>query len=244
MCYNRIPYVKRAEHFPLKNIKREVDCIFEALDYAKAFCYMGGEILLHPDLPELIRYAERYADRIGAFRVATNGTLIPSSETVKALLDIRSNVNIEIMLSDYGDLSRKKLELAELCSKHNIPLRVDKYFGENQYFGGWVDTGDFKDYGYSETELDEVWRTCAEIVHKYVVVYKGKVVACSRFISGVNAGQTDFPDGVMDLYDSSAADERRASLIKLRELSKNYCKYCGGYNTRTAKRFPAAEQLQ
>jgi len=244
MCYNRIPYVKKHEHFPVENIKQEVKAIFEILDYTKAFCYMGGEILLHLDLPELIRFVAPFSKHIGVFRIATNGTLIPGDSVVQALLDIRKSMPIEIMLSDYGKLSTKKAELTELCGKHNIPLRVDKYYGDEQYFGGWIDTGDFSLRNYSDEQLDEIWSTCAEIVHKYVVIYKGKVVACSRLISGVNAGYTEFPDFVMDLHeDSLSLNQRRNKLIVLRDESKDYCKYCGGYNTKTAVRFSAAEQL-
>lgn len=65
----------------IRIIKKEVDKYFEIVDYTQKFGVLGGEALLHQDLPELLKYKRQF----GWLRINTNGRVEPSDKLIEVL---------------------------------------------------------------------------------------------------------------------------------------------------------------
>jgi hypothetical protein len=230
----------------LEQTKRELDEICKIVDYANIFCPIGGEITLQPTLPDVVRYAVKHKEHYGALRLVTNGTQKLSDDLLLAIEEVRGQLPVEFLISDYGSgLSVCKDDILTELNKCSIPVRVDKYWGDGQWFGGWVEFGDFEDRGYSNDELNAVWSECGEAQHGYVNVVNGRVTICCHASAAFTTGQTGFATDSIDLFDNAlAVEDKRAALLKLSQRPMDICRRCNGLLTKTAKRYPAAEQLK
>ncbi|MBE5918520.1 MAG: radical SAM protein [Pseudobutyrivibrio ruminis] len=98
-CLNYTSYNSNKHSFTLEELKRNVDVVFNRVDFTGLFLISGGEPFLHKDIIPLVDYiGEKYRKNILRLSIVTNGTIIPSEELVKCLK--RNNVYVQI--DDYG----------------------------------------------------------------------------------------------------------------------------------------------
>lgn len=236
-CWHLMPYylfhpvgLKKQGHFQSSQLIKVIDNFLASVDVVENFCLLGGEPFLYPDLSKIINKLinESKIKKIG---IITNGTLIPSDETLKSLLHDKVYFDI----SDYGEISRKKEELIELFDKNNIPYNL-----RNCYEEKWLDPGipDFR--GRTDTELEEIYSKCTVPLCQFIL--DGKFYMCPRAAHEANLElHPEFKEEFVDLMQNNAK-KRKEKLKKL--LNRKFipsCNYCNGLQVEN--KIPAAVQL-
>ena len=241
-CCNSIPYLK-AEHTDTDTIIQEIREIFKIYDYIDHLDFYGGEAMLHPDLPLMLKEAEKYQSQFGFIRILTNGTLVPG----KPLLDAIDQLTcpFDFLIDNYEGLSGNIDKLRRILEEHNVKYRVNDYTGSTPYCDGWIDLGDYSDKHYSPEKLCEVYEKCYQAHHICLSAYEGKLFHCA-FAAGAYSKQiAQLRDGdYIDLLDQSIAIEDKKNVARsFGTRAVEACKYCNGFDAENAPRFPAAEQL-
>ena len=127
-CLNFNPFAKRAYVRRYEDLINDIDLFFSCVDRIMLFHLSGGEPMLYPRTADLLLYLrENYGDRIDTLRTVTNGTVVPSDETLEKL----SRCDIDITVDDYRTAvpnSKDKFDLllAKL-SEYSIRHYVNKY---------------------------------------------------------------------------------------------------------------------
>lgn len=112
-CNMFMPYYKKHIKYTFEEIKGDLDMLFAHVDYVSAYRFLGGEPLLHPDLPDMIQYvADVYGEKVGSIGIITNGTILPDN----ALLDISKKHSVFYAISDYTDVVPYKKKLGEVLA--------------------------------------------------------------------------------------------------------------------------------
>jgi len=99
--------------------------------------------------------------------VVTNGTVLPRPEIRSRL----KNKKILVITSDYGELSRKKTELADVFKREGVKHRLLEY--EN-----WTDYGSVEPLGLSREVMEQSYRMCGASGCKTLL--KGRIHTCPR----------------------------------------------------------------
>lgn len=218
-CSNLIPYIEQPEHIPFVEFKRDLDTLLSKVDRLYRLKLHGGEVFLHPELCDIIGYADSLK-RIKSIRIATNGTIVPSEKVLKALADSKVIVHI----SDYPSFSLQADKTVELMRSYGVKfLRLQ---GQK-----WQDMGEIKKRGTN--------RYGACMIARCTSLYRGKIYVCSRAAMLEEFG-CRFYDGI----DINAERKiLRKELVQLFGGKHNKaCFYCDG-DTEFAKEIPAGEQL-
>jgi hypothetical protein len=238
-CITLTPYQKNPVNYKLENIKKDIDGFFEIFDKCNHFDIEGGETLLHPDIAEVVRHTLRYKDRFKYIALLTNGTLAPKKE----LLELCKGEKIFFIVDDYGEkLSVKKPRLVSLLQEYQIDFRVDTYNGENQYYGGWIDFGDYSLKDYTDKELTEKFSKC-RTGKDLPYIKDGKIFPCTVQALGISHIPL-LPDEYIDLRDTSKTNAEKREMAKgFFKKPVMHCKYCGGFLV-DGPRVPAAEQFK
>ena len=245
LCSVGIPTQREPYNIELVDFNGAVDRIFEVVGTVDSLEFAGGEPLLHSDLPQMIKKYMEYKDRFGQWLLVTNGTMRISNDLVAVLREYKQYGVFHI--SDYNIYPEKTKLLTENLDKIGFKYRVDRYHGDDQYQGGWVDPGPIKPRGRNKETLADVFSNCGLVKNGGCWrLHKGKIHLCTRSCRCIDEG-FDFPDDYLDLFDvNTGAWEKAEKLRKI--LSGPYleaCDYCNGdLGTQDkSKRFPAAEQV-
>ncbi len=251
LCVNLMPRFKEkklARHIPLEQIKREISAVFSIYDYIEDVTISGGEPLLHPDVTEVIAFCMSYEKQFHVLRVFTNGTIPPKQRLLEQITEYGGK--LQLVVDDYGpDCSTKVEEITALFEENALPLRVNRYWGDNQHCGGWVDYGPLEEYrGYSASQLHALYQTCHLAQYKCIEVFNGKMLNCWA-IFGRELGLMPFegsaPDPqIIDLLDTDVPlDEKRRIAAAYGTTPLWACQYCNGFDVEKSKRYPAGEQV-
>ena len=142
-CSSGIPYHKKREDIPAEQLVERIGQILALYSAAEInvehLDLVGGEPLLHSELPGIVEGVCRWRDVFHELRILTNGTIVPED----ALLDtiLRQEIPFLMIVSDYGVLSPRSVEVSRRVEDHGLRCRVDRYHDSGQYFGGWVSYG-------------------------------------------------------------------------------------------------------
>jgi hypothetical protein len=247
LCCEYVPQNKPFPDMTAEGAERILAAAFNVCDrIATLHLTGGGEPFLHPRLPELIGTAMKYADRFDHLMLFTNSTVPIRSELLDAIA--RNKEKIVVQLSQYGINPEREQAAAKLLTDGGVTCKVEKYYGENQSFGGWVDFGDWEPRGRPPDELERIFKNCA-VTRNMGGNWRtrdGKVHWCSRSQRGMELGLLpDNPDDYVDLLDGTSAAEKRAKFERIaaaRHLSA--CDRCSGEQGTgdITKRHKAAEQ--
>ncbi|TCO76455.1 radical SAM protein [Marinisporobacter balticus] len=245
LCCTFSPYYNPALHFTVDKIKRTVDKYFEIVNHVGKFTISGGEPFLHQELDLIIEHISNYFDRIDIFEIITNGTIIPNDKLIRTMAKFKEKVNI--MIDEYGDLSKKVADIKACFDKKEISYRIRNYGKENPHCGGWVDFGDFSRKHYSEEETIEKFNKCAypRKLQFCFSIMNGEIHPCtpSRRCMELGIIKKDKSEYI-DLFDEQVSvEEQRQKFISI--LNKSYlsaCAYCNGLCD-DSERFVPAEQL-
>ena len=244
LCCTYTPYIKSPQHYTYENITNSLERFFLVFDKVGKFSMVGGEPLLHPQLPELVNFFTGYFDRMGMFEIITNGTIVPNER----LLDALSGSNkVVIMVDDYGcNLSTKVPQITDALNSAGIKHRVRIYHGENAHLGGWLDLSDVSYKQRPESATKRIYKKCQFTFgnNKNLIYHiDGKIYICcvnNKFLDFIPELSGEY----VDLTDKSlTSDEIKKQILNLRDREYlSACEYCNG-NLVDAKRYAPAEQL-
>jgi hypothetical protein len=164
---------------------------------------LGGEPMLHPRLPEIIR-ALRDEPRVGKVSITTNGTLAAPEPLLQALAHPKTQVSI----SNYGQRRAPETQaLADTLTKRGI--RVHLADGTRP----WADAGGVIPRGRAADDLREMYARC--IFAACPTILNGKMYVCPRHANAVNLGliPADEAGGVDLSLSGSGPEALRESVI-------------------------------
>lgn len=243
LCGAYSPYYSPTPHWRGEELQSYVDKYFEVVDSVEKMTISGGEPFLHPDLPELVKYLNKYKDRIGLLEFITNGTLVPKIELIRKMHDFGK---VKVIIDNYGpELSTKVPEVEKVFKQYNIFFETRKYYGEDAYYDGWLDMSNLKDRERSEEQTSEIYHKCifSQKFQRYLLV-DGKLYLCATARRCDSLGLLEDNSDCIDLMDETISVEQKRERIKLffdREHFES-CKFCDGF-VDTYKRYKPAEQL-
>jgi hypothetical protein len=208
----------------------------------------GGEPFLHPKLPELIETASRYANKFDRLMLFTNSTVPIKPKLLEQLK--RYGDKLIVQLSQYGINPEREQHTAKILLDNGINCKIEKYYGDEQPFGGWVNFGGWNSYGRTPEELGRIFHSCA-VTRDMCGNWRtrdGKVHWCTRSQRGTELELLpDNPNGYVDLLDGTTSEEKRAKFENIAAAAYYpACDYCSGDQGTDdeIKRYKAAEQME
>ena len=246
MCLCAIPYQPVKRDTPKEELFAHFARAFPLYDKIGRVELIGGEPMLHPDLPEIVLELLKYRDKFGKIRITTNGTILPSPALIDAVHRAQeAGLAFDFLVDDYGPLSRRLPEIRALLEKEHIDCRVDRYTGDSQRGNGWLCYGDFTlREGESEEELREKFSRCLCPKLQFHDTHNGVIYSCVYAMTGVLLGKFSLRDDeFVNLMDDSLSDEEKKRILEtFLARPTTACRYCDGFRE-DSPRFPAAEQL-
>lgn len=218
-CSNLIPYIEKRENIPFAEFKRDLDSLLSKTDRLYRLKIHGGEVFLHPELFEIIRYADEQS-KIKSIRLATNGTVLPSAKVLNTLADSK----VVVQISDYSAFSDRAEKLVKILGSNGV--KYVRLYGQK-----WQDMGKIKKRATNRFESCSITR-CTSL-------YRGKIYVCSRAAMMEELGCHFY--GGIDITSDKEVFRKEMTLLYNGGHGKA-CWYCDG-DTEFAKEIPAGEQL-
>ena len=218
-CSNLIPSLESPSSVAFEDFTNTLNSLLAKTDRLYRLKLHGGEVFLHPQLSEIIDFADKQP-KIKSIRLTTNGTIIPR----QTVLDAIKNSKAVVQISDYNLSNTKAAEFINVLKANNIPFAYLK----SQV---WKDMGDFA------KRTTNRFHQCA--MRRCTSILDGKVYVCSRAAIMTKLGiisdcgipltrnKTEFQNSIIDLY----SNENIA------------CLYCDG-DSNFAQQIIAGEQLK
>lgn len=243
LCSNHMPAFKNPVDATVEEMERDIDNLFVLFDRIEWLQFVGGEIFLHTGMAQVYDYCHRYEDKFSKLILETNATLPPRPKEIDALHSFGDRANV--MISDYGAVSRGKKEFIRAFEENGIPYILKKYYGEDQHFGGWIDNTGRRDYGESDETVAKLYPNCPQMRIENMHCYRGKLHLCpnSLFLSELKLFEPNEKDFV-DLNDGAKSLEEKQKIIRqFYKYPPKSCHYCMWKYAATMPRYSAAEQL-
>lgn len=177
-CLAFIPSIKKQAYFSFEKTKKEIDNIFSSFDYIESFSLSTGEVLLHPNLIDILDYiSTNYSKQYNRLRFVTNGTVLPQQKLLLAL----KKYNASLFISDYSNQINEKSKidlLITLLKQFDIPYTYNHQLAGDSNSLQWNDLGDFKKtYKRSNEDNTNLYYKCAD--HTCTVTYNGNIYPCA-----------------------------------------------------------------
>lgn len=249
MCCEYVPHSKPFPDMTVEEARRILAAVFQVADHINTLHLTGGgEPFLHPRLTELVEAAMEYEEQFDVLMLFTNSTVPISPNLLEALVKYRKKVLVQLSL--YGQFPERERAAVQLLRNNGIRCKVEKYYGEDQSFGGWVDFGHWESYGRTPEELESVFSGCSvtNVLHGNWRTRDGRVHWCSRSQRGTELGLLpDVPADYVDILDPAlTVEEKREKFARIagaRFISA--CNHCSGDQGTSdqSRRFAAAEQI-
>lgn len=233
-CSHLIPHHRKSGDFrdyDIEALLKNVDLLLPLIDACLRFRVIGGEPMMHKDLHVLLRrlVSEK---KIRHIQIATNGTIIPVGENLHAM----AHPKVSVYITNYGDLAPKREELVRTLKSAGVNVRLSPYEPK------WRSIGGFEHRGYSEAEMEKVFKKCDVLDCKSL--NGGKLYLCPRAFHASALGV--IPANTKEFIDLSA-ETRESFFKKLNALYEDprditTCYYCTGGDFVSAPEVPCAEQ--
>jgi len=222
-CAALIPYISSPCHYDSQKILGDFTRVLDALGHIRVVYFYGGEPLLHPELPYMIKSLSE-EKRIECIYAVTNGTIIPSEDLIRAM---KAEKRFLLRISDYGAISTKLDDIKKILDENNIKYEITNY----TY---WDESTKFGYFDSTEEELVEKFKLCT--VGSVLMLLNGKITMCSpgSILNNMNI-LSDTPSDYVDLSGNESIDELRDKILSYKARSKSgeyfkLCKYCSGYH--------------
>jgi hypothetical protein len=213
-------YYGKGTGVPAREISAEMcisslKALFSAIDKVYELNIIGGEPFLHKELGAILETAVKLP-KLKLISVTTNGTLLPPQDLLEKLRHPRIMVDI----SDYGSLSTKKAELAEILASNEIRYSI------NDKTNHWHDYGDMSPRNRDYRQLREVFYQCRG--SHCIALYDGRLHQCPHSAHGMDLGIIpDAPQDYVDVLGGSAAEVRQKIMdFRLNTKTISACDYC------------------
>lgn len=228
---------------------RILDALFQVVDHVNLLHLSGGgEPFLNPYLADMIHTAFRYGDQFDRLMVFTNSTVPLSDKLLDALVCYRERIILHA--SNYGITPEKSEAAYQRLQEHGVNLRVIKYYGADQDYGGWVDFGTWEARGRTDAELAKVFANCGitKAMQGNWRTRDGTVHWCQRSQRGMELGLLpDCPADYVDLFSDETREEKRSRFRRIMDACYlSACDHCSGNHGTDdlSKRFPAGQQME
>ena len=244
LCCEYVPQNKPFPDMTVAEAERILEAAFSVADRITTLHLTGGgEPFLHPNLAQLIEAAMKYADQFDRLMLFTNSTVPVSDELLGAIC--RYKEKIVVQLSLYHQRPRQEQDTLRRFQEAGIHCKVEKYYGDDQSFGGWIDFGPWEAYNRTAQELEEIFHECSvtRVMEGNWRTRDGKVHWCTRSMRGMELGYVpDNPDDYVDLFGGGTREEKQAKFMEI--AKRRYisaCDRCSGDLATLAreKRHPA-----
>ncbi len=247
LCGVLVPQYDYRPQMDEQEFNETLNALFNVVDHVKRLQITGGEPLMHPNLHIILDDCFKYSYKFDELWLFSNCS-IPFRDNVLSVLK-KHKEKVMVHCSDYGKNMDVSQTNNKLLVEAEVPFKYLKYYGENQYFDGWVDNGDFIAHHRSVEENEAIFSSCTHVNRGGSwYIRHGQMHWCGRSIRGteLNKIPLDKKD-YLDLFDTTtSADEKKKlleELMKVRTITA--CDYCNGYygTNDISKRYPAGEQI-
>lgn len=225
-CANLMQYYKKPYDVEARNIIDAFDVLIPYFNEINTVVLVGGEPFLSKDISEIIFHMADFP-QINHIHFFTNGTIIPDEKDIRAL----KNPKVKIIISDYGNLSRKKCELTDWCRKNNINFHLKSEDLQ------WGYVGDMQARGRTAEELQKQFKHCNNYCRS---ILNGKLFYCPRAAHSDDLGYVTTAYDYVDLLHGNAD---RASIMNI-VYSSHYFSACDYCNYGTAEMVPIVPGVQ
>jgi hypothetical protein len=249
LCTSYSPYYKKPYYLCFERCREVIDRFFEIFTTCDSYLILGGEPLIHKDMPQILNYLKRYLPQIAnKVRINSNGSILVNDRLIAASKQFGDKIHY--IFDDYGaSLSVHAKENINRLRAAGVSCEIRDYASDKQYCGGWVDFSDMITIKNTVVEADALFNKCLCAPWKKersVNLYDGEMYICgqSKFCMEKGAIPKRKPEYV-DIFESSCdIPEIRRQITEFMTIKTHTaCRYCTGI-TRDSKRFPAAEQLR
>ncbi len=228
-CANLMQYYEKPYNISLNSVLKGVEEFLKYFDEIGRLTIIGGESFLSPDLGEVILYIKKFS-KINRIQVFTNGTIVPSTE----LLHILADKKVEIIISDYGTVSKRKHELVEACKNAG----VRSYLKSEDLHWGYV--GDMHRRLRNNNELSKQFKKCNNHCR---TILNGKLFYCPRAAHGMDLGIIDTPNtDYIDLINDRSINKNKILNLVYSTRPFRACDYCN-YGTKEMTPIKPGEQM-
>ena len=232
-CSHFIPKHRQAgsaRDYDAKALLENIDLFTAMIHKCLTFRVLGGEPLLHRDLHIIIRRLAA-EPKIKNVQIVTNGTILPGTE----LLNAMKHKKITVSISNYGPLSAKKDELAEMLHKHGVHVQI----APSQPL--WREMNGLVPRGYSPEKMKKIFKGCNDDCKS---LYDGKLYLCPQALHGALLGLVkENHREYIDLRACSPKEFRdRINALYTKPDTFTTCYYCAGGDPGFARQVPCAEQ--
>lgn len=251
LCCEYVPQHKPFPDMTPEQADQILSAFFNVVNHVNTLHLTGGgEPFLHKDLDALIEVAMKYQSQFDRLMLFSNST-VPVSDKLLSVIKKYSD-KIVVQLSRYNVKPDREQNTVDLLSSQGIRCKIEKYYGEDQSFGGWIDFGTWEKRNRTPEHLSNIFKECSitRVMDGNWRTRDGKVHWCTRSMRGMELGYVaDQPDEYVDLLDTStSAQEKRQKFEMI--ANKPYlsaCDQCSGDLAGTdheVMRYPAAEQMK
>lgn len=240
-CLNFNPFAKKFYIREWDDLIKDVDLFFNCVDHIMLFHVSGGEPMMYKHTADLIEYIDKnYGKRIDTLRTVTNGTVIPTEETLQKM----SQCHVEVTVDDYRDeVPHFKRHFDKVISKLE-EYRIKYYINKVE---SWIDLAPEKtDYSnLTELELIAHREACNQ---SWQELRDGKLYSCNyaayATVAGI-AGEQDLEE-VYDLNQFTQNKKKELVEFRLGYTNKgytNFCKRCRGFTPENSDEMEPAKQI-
>lgn len=249
LCCEYVPQNQAFPDITIMECKNILEILFKVTDKVNTLHLSGGgEPFLHPNLSELVNTCMEYSDKFDTLMLFTNSTIMLSEQVLETLKKNKSKLIVQV--SHYGINPKLENEVLAQLQSIGLTIKLEKYYGDSQSFGGWVDFGMWNSYKRTPRQLENTFSNCAvsRDMRGNWRTRDGKVHWCSRSQRGTELGLLpDFNNDYVDLFDGSSIQLKREKFLKIMNTKYiNACDYCSGHQgtSDNSLRFQAAEQMR
>ena len=250
-CITFTPYHRNPQFFKVEQLKKDLERFFRVFGRPLEHLDLGGgEPLLHPQVIDLTEFILAHqGEWFGHMRIVTNGSVrIP-----QALLDMAVDDKLFFLIDNYGPkLSPRVEENDAALTERKIPHRINTYFGEEQYFNGWIDFGELDFKNYTPEQLESIRQSCFDIYSEseasqfrpcdHLHVKNGKICYCD--IQQVGASHIPLNDGDFVDLRSEETDEELVQRLKVfKQGIIETCKYCNSFGNSFGNSFRRSKKI-
>lgn len=214
-CNALMPICEKKYFAEITKIIAQINKITSCLDLIVNLEIIGGESLLHKDLPRLIENVTEN-DKIQWVEITTNGTVMPSEELVNQI----QNPKVVLKISNYGKLNSKKVR------------DIIRNGREKGYKCIVLKNWDWLDSGGVECRNRNKWHLMYDYFHCDArkdcrILYNGKLFVCGRApilheIGKIIGSEVDWVD-----IENASECELWGKIRKFYSMKYAYsCNYC------------------
>lgn len=236
-CCNMMQYFEHPSDIDSDTVIKDYNRIMELIDWTDDIMLIGGETFLYRDLAKIVKAIfqnKLTLQKVGMVRVLTNGTVLPSQETLKELA--RHNLIVEI--SNYGEKSKKIDELIDYLNSYGIKYTVLD-------IKWWSYVQQYAPASQSKTNEQLLELRKSGCVTLCRVVDQGKFYLCCNLKSLIllDALPKHARDCYINIYDEDAKGEI-IQYLNHENMMPKACSWCTGCSLEdwNNSRIPVAEQ--